>query len=72
MRIRAALLLSLLAVLGGCSALPGTGVDGGDVDPPPFPECRADSYAFAGRGTFAELGLVVSRRLSSPSRTAPR
>ncbi len=36
MRIRAALLLGLLAVLGGCSALPGTGVDVGDVDPPPL------------------------------------
>lgn len=73
MRIRAALLLTMLAFLGGCSAIPGLGgVDAADAVPPPFPECRADSYAFAGRGTLAGLGLVgqSAAELPQPNRTA--
>ena len=57
MRVRAALLSSILAVLSGCPAISGPGVDAADAGSP-LSECKADTYAFAGRSTFAELGLV--------------
>jgi hypothetical protein len=57
MRVRAALLSSILAVLSGCAIISGPGVDAADAGSP-LSECKADSYAFAGRSTFAELGLV--------------
>ncbi len=66
-----ALLLSSVLVLGGCAAIQGPGVEAADPGSPLF-ECRADSYAFAGRGTFAELGLVgqSAAELPEPNRPA--
>ncbi len=60
MGLRAAMLASVLAVLGGCAAIPGLAPDvpADAVPAPPFAECEAESYAFAGRSTFAQLGLV--------------
>jgi hypothetical protein len=69
MRTRVALLSSMLAALGGCSAISGD--DPSDVGNPP-PECRAEGYAFAGRGTLAGLGLVgqSAAELPEPGRPA--
>ncbi len=66
-----ALIPSILAVLGGCAAIPGPGIDVADAGNP-VPECRADTYAFAGRGTLAGLGLVgqSAAELPEPNRPA--
>ena len=71
MRVRAALLPSMLAVLGGCATLSGAGDGTSDVGEPE-PECQAASYAFAGRGTLAGLGLVgqSAAELPEPNRPA--
>lgn len=44
------------AVLTGCSGLAPSRET--RVATPPFPDCAADVYAFAGRGTLRGLGLV--------------
>ena len=70
-RFRAALLASMLAVLGGCAAISGQGADMPDPGNA-LAECRAESYAFAGRGTLAGLGLVghSAAELPDPNRPA--
>lgn len=70
MRVRAALLSSILAGLGGCAAISGPAVDAPDAGSP-LAECRADSYAFAGRGTLAELGLVGQSAVELPEPNRP-
>lgn len=57
-RVRAALLLLLSAALltPACGLLLPMQQDA-DV-PEHHPECRAERFLYAGRGTFAELGLV--------------
>lgn len=71
MGIRGAALGIILVILGGCAAIAGPEVDAPDPGSP-LAECRADSYAFAGRGTFAELGLVgrSAAELPEPDRPA--
>lgn len=71
MRIQLALLSGIFAVLCGCAGLANPGVDAADAVAPPFPECRADSYAFAGRGTFAALGLVGQSAAALPDPNRP-
>lgn len=66
-----ALLSGILIVIGGCAVTSNLGVDAVDTDIPPFPECRADSYAFAGRGTFAALGLVGQSAATLPEPNRP-
>jgi hypothetical protein len=70
------MLASMLAVLGGCAAIPGL-APAAPAAPaagpaPPFEECRAESYAFAGRSTFNQLGLVgqSAAELPDPDRPA--
>ena len=71
MRIRLTLLSGILAALGGCAGMANPGVDAADVGTPPFPECRADSYAFAGRGRFAALGLIGQSATTHPEPNRP-
>lgn len=71
MPIRVAVLSGILALLGGCAATSSLGVDAADAEIPPFPECRAESYAFAGRGTFAALGLVGQSAATLPEPNRP-
>jgi hypothetical protein len=66
-----ALLSGILAVIGGCAGMSNLGVDAADATSPPFPECRADGYAFAGRGTFAALGLVGQSAATLPDPNRP-
>ncbi len=55
-RLLALLLLSVVLLTAGCGLwLPMQDDEG---VPQPEPECRAERYLFAGRGTFADLGLV--------------
>jgi hypothetical protein len=58
-------------VLAGCAAILDRDIGAPEVGNPP-PECQAESYAFAGRGTFAELGLVgqSAAELPQPNRPA--
>ena len=73
MGVRAAMLAGMLAVLGGCAAIPGLAPDApADAVPaPPFEECRVASYAFAGRSTFTELGLVGQSAAELPDPDQP-
>lgn len=71
MRMRALLIPSLLAVLAGCAAIWDPGMDPPAAGQPPFPECRAEGYAFAGRGTFAGLGLVGQSKADLPEPNRP-
>lgn len=72
MPVRVVALSAILAMLAGCAAISSLEVDSSEVASPPFPECRAESYAFAGRGTFAGLGLVgqSAAPLPDPNREA--
>ena len=69
-RVRDLLLPCLLAVLGGCAAI---WEDAPDVPEPgsPLHECTAESYAFAGRGTLAGLGLVGQSEAVLPDPDRP-
>ena len=66
-----AVLLASLAIVGGCAAWFGDSANAPAIGQPP-PECRAESYAFAGRGTLAGLGLVgqSAAELPEPNRPA--
>ncbi len=72
MRIQAVLLLGMLAALGGCAAISDLDPNPAAVAPPSFSGCQAESYAFAGRGTLAGLGLVgqTGGSLLEPNRPA--
>jgi hypothetical protein len=69
------MLACVLAVLSGCAAIPGlapaepAAPAAGPV--PGFPECRAASYAFAGRSTFRQLGLVGQSKAVLPDPDRP-
>jgi hypothetical protein len=65
-----ALLFSSVLLLAGCAAIRERGLDAPDAGNPP-PECRAESYAFAGRGTLAELGLVGQSQAELPGPNQP-
>ena len=72
MGLRAAVLASVLAVLGGCAAVPGLAPDAPAAGPaPPFEECRAESYAFVGRATFNQLGLTDQSAAALPDPDRP-
>lgn len=51
---RGSLVSAILALLGGC----GGWISGADAEAPPFPECEAAAYAFAGEASLASLGLA--------------
>lgn len=71
-RVRALLLPSVLAVLAGCAAILEPARDAApDAGNPTMPECRAESYAFAGRGTLAGLGLVGQSKAELPEPNRP-
>ena len=58
--------VSLLAmVLAACAGDLGQ-LRGNGPPVPPFPECRASSYDFVGRGTFAGLGLDKATPVPPP------
>lgn len=57
-------------LLAGCSPF-GSAQPQAEVAMPPFPECAADAYAFAGRGTLRGVGLVGHSRAELPEPDRP-